>query len=256
MAPRWYWWRTRSIAAAASMPSMTAMQASAVPVRPRPPLHATSTRSPSLRVQASSSASAAALRLVGRPKSGHVIQVVRPQAVSGRNAANRRVRSVAAPSVERRELRPRTVRPLGSSSTPASRADHRDISPACSRRQAVSIGEAGRCNRGLMCVVQSAFEAGPVDGCAPHDRDHCGREEYAALQTRSSLPLGLDAVAARLDHRLAQTSVGRTGTGRSRKDVSRKDGPSSGIHLSRESGPRGARTHDPRIKSPMLYRLS
>ena len=67
----------------------------------------------------------------------------------------------------------------------------------------------------------------------------------------------LAAVADRLDHGLAQTSVGKMWARPvSKPPVAEESSPSSGIYPSRESGPRGARTHDPGIKSPLLYRLS
>jgi hypothetical protein len=68
----------------------------------------------------------------------------------------------------------------------------------------------------------------------------------------------LDAVADRLDHGLAQTSVGKMWARPVSKGcVAEKIGLSSGIYLSRESGPRGARTHDPRnIRGLISRRLA
>lgn len=124
-------------------------------------------------------------------------------------------------------------------------------------RAAVAVGLEGLTPHDLRhtaasLAIQSGANVKAVQRMLGHSSAAMTLDVYADLFDDD-----LDAVADRLDHGLARTSVGKMWARPvSKGRVAEETDFSSGIYLSRESGPRGARTHDPRIKSPMLYRLS
>jgi hypothetical protein len=113
------------MASAGGTPSRIATQASAVPVRPWPPLHATSTRSASARRHSSTNALRASLGSVGNHQSGHRTHRDGQLTDGGRLPSRYNPNSGAGPSTAPRcKPRPRTTRPDGSSSTPAVNRSH------------------------------------------------------------------------------------------------------------------------------------
>ena len=96
-----------------------------VPVRPRPPRQAISTRSHSLRRHTSSRASRAARRSDGSRKSGHRSQACGHGTAGGSRPSRYRPNSGSRPAGSaRRKARPRTRRPDGSTMTPAPSCSH------------------------------------------------------------------------------------------------------------------------------------
>ena len=124
-ARRSYRCRVHRTASGPGTPSSTARHAMAVPVRPRPPRQAISTRSHSLRRHTSSRASRAARRSDGSRKSGHRSQACGHGTAGGSRPSRYRPYSGSLPSGSaRRKARPRTRRPDGSTTTPAPSWSH------------------------------------------------------------------------------------------------------------------------------------
>ncbi len=100
------------------------MHANAVPVRPRPPWQATSTRCVALRRNASANASAASARSLGSRKSGQRTHRTGHGSTSGWCADSSSAHSGTGPGgVGPPARRPRTRRPDGNLSTPGAFAD-------------------------------------------------------------------------------------------------------------------------------------
>lgn len=165
------------------------MQASAVPVRPRPPPHATSTRSVPARFHASARVVRAASRSLGRRKSGQRTHAD-SQGTSGGVLPSRytpRVGTGPAGS-GRRSPRPRTRRPEGSRSTPGTFASHASVI----EHSLVAHATGER--------PQSATDVVTTDLAS----DHCLTTWMSATNLTAAPPAAQPAVGA---HVLVQPSV-------------------------------------------------
>lgn len=122
---------------------MTAMQAKAVPVLPRPPQQPISTRSDSARRQASLKASAASGPSVGSQKSGQRTHLNSHSTEGGRLPSKYTANSGCCPAgTGSRRARPRMSRPEGRPRTPTPADSHVSfmieivvVAPAIRRRQ-------------------------------------------------------------------------------------------------------------------------